>query len=204
MRVRPRPPSAARERILKTAHDLFYRDGIRATGIDRLIAEAQVTKVTFYRHFHSKDDLIREFLEYRHERWMSWFIEALARHGGRPSAIAAALEEWLQKPEFRGCAFINAVAEMPDGGAPVTEIARGHKEDMRRAIEQVLPPSPRRPQLASSVALAFDGAIVRAQMDGRAEEAIAGFRQVERALLTTAGGVDARRRRASGSAPART
>ena len=204
MRAKPRQRSEARERILKTAHDLFYRHGIRATGIDRVIAEAQVTKVTFYRHFPSKDDLIREFLEYRHKRWMSWFIEALARHGGRPSAIAAALEEWLQKPEFRGCAFINAVAEMPDGGASLTDIARGHKEDVRRAIEQVLPPSPRRAQLASSLALAFDGAIVRAQMDGRAAEAIAGLRQVERALLTRAGAVDARRRRAAGDAPART
>jgi AcrR family transcriptional regulator len=181
--VRPRAPSAARERILKTAHDLFYRDGVRATGIDRVIAEAQVTKVTFYRHFRSKDELIREFLEYRHQRWMSWFVDALARHGARPSAIAAALREWLQKPEFRGCAFINVVAEMPDGGPQISAIARSHKEDMRRAIEQVLPPSPRRAQIASSLALAFDGAIVRAQMDGNDEPAVAGLKAVVTALL---------------------
>src|SRR5215469_11479245 len=158
--ARPRRPSAARERILRTAHDLFYRDGIRATGIDRVIAEAGVTKVTFYRHFPSKDDLIRQFLEYRHQRWMSWFVDALARYGSRPSAIAAALQEWAQKPEFRGCAFINVVAEMPDGGSQIAAIARSHKQDMRRAIEQVLPRSPRRAHLASSLALAFDGAIV--------------------------------------------
>lgn len=179
----PRRPSAARERILRTAHDLFYRDGIRATGIDRVIAEAQVTKVTFYRHFRSKDQLIREFLEYRHQRWMSWFVDALARHGARPSAIAEALQEWVQKPEFRGCAFINVVAEMPDGGSQIATIARNHKEDMRRAIEQVLPPSPRRAQIASSLSLAFDGAIVRAQMDGTDEHAVAGLKEVARALL---------------------
>jgi AcrR family transcriptional regulator len=166
-----------------TAHDLFYRDGIRATGIDRVIAESRVTKVTFYRHFRSKDQLIREFLEYRHQRWMSWFVDALARYGGRPSAIPEALQEWMQKPEFRGCAFINVVAEMPDGGSHIAAIARNHKEDTRRAIEHVLPPSPRRAEIASSLSLAFDGAIVRAQMDGTGEQAVAGFKAVARALL---------------------
>jgi AcrR family transcriptional regulator len=183
-----RPPSAARERILGTAHDLFYRDGIRATGIDRVIAEAGVTKVTFYRHFRSKDELIREFLEYRHARWMSWFVDALTRHGARPSAIAAVLQEWVRRPEFRGCAFINAVAEMPDGGSQIAAIARNHKKDMRRAIEEVLPPLPRRAQIASSLSLAFDGAIVQAQMDGTGEQAVAGLKEVARALLKPAAG----------------
>ena len=62
----------ARERVLATALALFYRDGIRATGIDRVIAEAGVTKVTFYRHFPSKDALVVAFLESRHERWMAY------------------------------------------------------------------------------------------------------------------------------------
>jgi AcrR family transcriptional regulator len=198
-----RPPSPARARLLATAHDLFYRHGIRATGIDRVIAAARVTKVTFYRHFRSKDDLIREFLEYRHARWMSWFVDALARHGGDAAAIAPALREWLTQPDFRGCAFINAVAEIPDGGLEVAAIARRHKEDVRRAIAQVLPPSPRRAQIASSLALAFDGAIVRAQMDGDHEQAIAGLRQVERALLNPPRGSPGHRRRqpAAGGAP---
>ena len=72
----------ARERILRKAHDLFYAEGLRATGIDRVIAEAGVTKVTFYRHFPSKNDLILTYLNLRHERWMKWFTEALERHGG--------------------------------------------------------------------------------------------------------------------------
>ncbi|MBC8948429.1 hypothetical protein Xets_01100 [Xenorhabdus sp. TS4] len=69
--------SKARERILKTAHMLFYRDGIRATGIDRIIKESEVTKVTFYRHFPSKNDLILAFLDYRHELWIQWFKKSL-------------------------------------------------------------------------------------------------------------------------------
>ena len=181
-----RRPSAARNRILRTAHDLFYRDGIRATGIDRVIAEARVTKVTFYRHFRSKDELIREFLEDRHQRWMSWFRDALTRYGARPSAILAAFQEWVRKPEFRGCAFINVVAEMPNGGSRIAAIARAHKDEMRLAIEQVLPQSPRRAKIASSLSLAFDGAIVRAQMDGTEEHAVAGLKEVTRALLQPA------------------
>ena len=103
----------ARERILLTAHDLFYADGIRATGIDRVIAEAGVTKVTFYRHYPSKDDLVRAFLDYRHDRWMAWFIDALARHGAREGdglfALGPALAEWFGQGGYRGCAFINTV-----------------------------------------------------------------------------------------------
>ena len=80
----PLPPGwqdlPARDRLLHTAHALFYRDGIRATGIDRVIAESGVTKVTFYRHFPSKNDLICAYLEYRHTGWMAWFGDALQRH----------------------------------------------------------------------------------------------------------------------------
>src|SRR3954468_10276705 len=81
-------------RILRAAHDLFYGDGIRATGIDRVIAESGVAKVTFYRRFPSKDDLVLAYLDFRHERWMAWFTDALARHGGHVGAIAPALAEW--------------------------------------------------------------------------------------------------------------
>ncbi len=77
------PALPARERILATAYRLFYREGIRATGIDKVIAEAGgVTKVTFYRHFPSKDALILAYLELRHQRWMDWFVDSLDRHAG--------------------------------------------------------------------------------------------------------------------------
>ena len=100
--------SSARDRILRAAHDLFYRDGVRATGIDRVIAESGVAKLTFYRHFPSKNDLIRAYLDYRHRRWMAWFSDALARHGGGADAIVVAVGEWLRDPGYRGCAFINS------------------------------------------------------------------------------------------------
>ncbi len=166
----------ARERILLTAHDLFYREGIRATGVDRLIAAAGVTKVTFYRHFPSKDDLVRTFLAYRHERWMGWFKDALARWRAAQSPpereeaplapVAFALAEWLQAPGFRGCAFINTVAELGGALPDAIAIAAAHKQDMARAICELLPRRDDAMSLAEAAALAVDGAIVRAQTEG--------------------------------------
>ena len=165
----------ARERILRVAHDLFYRDGIRATGIDRVIAEAGVTKVTFYRHYPSKNDLIRAFLEDRHTRWMTWFTEALQRHGGAGVGLAVlvpALAEWLGSADYRGCAFINAVAEQGGGLPDAADIARRHKAEMTEAIAALLPPSSGRERIALAAAVAVDGAIVRAQTDGAAQAAL--------------------------------
>lgn len=169
----------ARDRILVTAHELFYRDGIRATGVDRIIAASGVAKLTFYRHFPAKDDLVRAFLAYRHERWMAWFVDALGRHGARPGGgaapLAAAMAEWFAQPSFRGCAFINLVAEAGDSIAGAADIARRHKADMQDVIADLLPPGPRQAEKARAAAMAVDGAIVHAQMAG-AEPALVGLR----------------------------
>lgn len=166
------PTSPARERILLTAHELFYRDGIRATGIDRVIAESGVTKVTFYRHFPSKNDLIREFLEYRHRRWISGFVDALQRHGENMDALIPTLREWFDDEDFRGCAFINSVGELGGVLPAVMDISRRHKQEMTKAIFDLLPPSRHRKEDAEAVALAVDGAIVRAQFDQSPESAL--------------------------------
>ncbi|MGJ7904358.1 TetR/AcrR family transcriptional regulator [Lysobacter sp. 1R34A] len=162
----PAPPLPARERILHTAHDLFYLEGIRATGIDRVIADSGVTKVTLYRHFPSKDALILAFLQYRHERWMTWFDAALRRHGGAPghgaAALVPALAEWFAHPHFRGCAFINAVAEIGPVLPEANECARRHKRELAERIAALLPESADRDLRAAAIAQAFDGAIVRA------------------------------------------
>ena len=162
------PP--ARDRILLTAHALFYADGIRATGIDKVIAESGVTKVTFYRHFPSKNQLVLAFLEHRHERWTAWFLEALQRHGAaRGKGVAAlcpALHEWFTDPGYRGCAFLNSVGELGAALPEVVAIAHAHKQGMTDAIEALLPPSRQRAIDAQALALAVDGAILRAQFDG--------------------------------------
>lgn len=157
----------ARERLLYTAHRLFYREGIRATGIDKVIAESGVTKVTFYRHFPSKNDLVCAYLEMRHALWMAWFADALARHGKAGTglvALAPALGEWFTREDFRGCAFINSVSELGDTVPEVNAIARRHKQDMTDLLAMLLPPSATQAQDAQALALVVEGAIVRVQL----------------------------------------
>ena len=193
----------ARERILLTAHDLFYADGIRATGIDRVIAASGVTKVTFYRHFPSKDDLVRAFLDHRHARWMAWFVDALGRRGAHERAsdagalllLADVMAEWFADPAFRGCAFINAVAEVGGSVEGAAERAREHKREMVEVIAGLLPAaSPARMVLAQAAALGVDGAIVKAQMGGAAlaREAVDDLRRLLEALAATSRSAAAR------------
>ena len=159
----------ARERILLTAHDLFYQNGIRATGVDKVIAAAGVTKVTFYRHFPSKNRLIEAFLDYRHQRWMDWFKDAIKRHtkGGEKqlTVLLPVMEEWFTNPIFRGCAFINTTAELADSFPDAVDICRSHKRDMVAAIATLLPKNALQMSLANAAAIAVDGAIIRSQLE---------------------------------------
>jgi AcrR family transcriptional regulator len=173
----------ARERILMTAHDLFYREGVRATGVDRVIAESGVAKLTFYRHFPSKSDLIREYLERRHRNWMAWFVDALQRRGASSMAIVPALAEWFGDAHFRGCAFINGVGELGGAMPEVVAITQRHKQEMTAVIAKLLEPSRRRARDAQAIALAIDGAIVRAQFDQNPDAALSALDQIVRSLL---------------------
>ena len=175
----PVPP---RERILQTAHTLFYRDGIRATGIDRIIAEATVTKVTFYRHFPSKNDLIRAFLEHRHQLWIQWFGQTLTQYGGKLDALLPTLTKWFHRDDFRGCAFINSVGELGAVLPDVMDISRRHKTDMTVLIAALLPSSKTRMKIAQALALAVDGAIFRAQLDETPEAALKALGTLLKAL----------------------
>lgn len=158
------PPPPARERILATASRLFYQEGLRATGIDRIIAESGVAKMSFYRHFPSKADLVRAFLEARHRAWMAWFAEAVEKRVASQgfAALAGALGEWFAQPDFRGCAFINTVAE---AGADYPQAVE-HKRELAAFVEALAKrlglPSPDR--LAAKAMIVIEGAIVRAQM----------------------------------------
>ncbi|MDD3609892.1 MAG: TetR/AcrR family transcriptional regulator [Halothiobacillaceae bacterium] len=168
--LQPNTALPARQRILVTAHELFYRDGIRATGIDRVIAESGVTKVTFYRHFPSKNDLVLAYLEHRHRLWMDWLSEALDRHAlpsgsTLTSRLIGAFKEWFESESYRGCAFINAVVELEASVPEVARIAIRHKNELIELIAGQLPPTPERHERALAIAVALDGAIVRAQME---------------------------------------
>jgi AcrR family transcriptional regulator len=148
-----------------------------------------VTKVTFYRHFSSKNDLIVAYLEYRHDRWMAWFTAALRRNGATLRALVPTMAEWFRSPEYRGCAFINSVSEIAPALPQVTEITRRHKDDMQQAIAALLPRGSRRATLARALALAVDGAIVQAQFRSDTGAVIRDLRQ---AVTAIAGGARVR------------
>lgn len=186
-KTKTKSAAPARERILEAARRLFYRNGIRATGIDAIIAEAGVAKMSFYNNFPSKDDLVRAFLAARHESWMAAFSGRMERHIEERglAALAFALDEWFAEPDFRGCAFINTVAEF----GQEFEGAMRHKvelEDYVRGIATRLGLSaPER--VAGEAMIVIEGAIVRAQMgfrDGLRDQAISLLQSIERSART--------------------
>ncbi|MET8232802.1 TetR/AcrR family transcriptional regulator [Micromonospora sp. NPDC005298] len=123
-------PSEARQRLLATATRIFYAEGIHSVGVDRIIAEAKVTRATFYRHFPSKEDLILAYLREVHEMERGRVDAAIAAN---PSAvdplleIAGSIAQHIQSPGFRGCAFLNAAAEYPDTDNPVRQEIIAHR-----------------------------------------------------------------------------
>jgi AcrR family transcriptional regulator len=117
---------SGRERVLETAYALFSRHGTRAVGVDRIIAESGVAKMTLYRNFASKDELILAFLARREERWTrEWLQATVERRAEAPAqrllAIFDTFAEWFARDDFEGCAFINVMLEMDDPGSPVRQ-----------------------------------------------------------------------------------
>jgi AcrR family transcriptional regulator len=169
--------SAARQRILETADRLFYQDGIRAVGIDRIVAEAGVAKMTLYAYFPSKDDLIVAVLQYREAKVLEFFRSAMARSAKRPTdtlrAFFAALKEWYESPGFRGCAFQNAAVELADPGHAGAQFVRDHKRRfadlLRGCVEESAGKSAAK--LAPAIALLVEGAILTAVIHGTPEAA---------------------------------
>lgn len=176
----------SRERILVAAHALFYKEGIRATGIDKIIEQAPVSKLTFYRQYASKDDLIRAYLDFRHEKWISWFQTSLEQARGAGllpvDALVSTLRDWFSSPDFRGCAFLNAAAELGSSDPKILETVRQHKQDMSSVLDKVFEGDA--VSVGRLLALVIDGAIVHAQMGQPIDEVMENFKaSVEGILL---------------------
>jgi AcrR family transcriptional regulator len=163
----------AREKILSTASKLFYRHGINSVGVDEIVRRSGVTKMTLYKHFPSKDILATNCLEAIHQQWRSWFLDRVQVHGApvktskeRILVIFDVLEEWFQSPGFRGCPFINTVAEIGDRNHPTRKAAVAFKEKLLETIEGFLSSSggKRAEDLGIQLLMLIDGAIVRAVM----------------------------------------
>jgi AcrR family transcriptional regulator len=113
-----------RWRILSTAYDLFCRQGVQAIGIDRIVAEAGVAKMTLYRHFRSKDALVVAVLDLREELWINRWVIAESRSraetpGGRLLVIFEMFDDWFRRADYEGCLFNNTLLEDHDVASQV-------------------------------------------------------------------------------------
>jgi AcrR family transcriptional regulator len=189
--------SAARERILETAYELFSRRGTRAVGVDTIIAESGVAKMTLYRNFTSKDDLILEFLRRRDERWTrAWLQGEVARRADTPGermlAIFDVFGEWFAREDFEGCSFINVMLELDDRESRVRQACVVHLAAIRGFVRQLAEeagvPSDDADHVAAQWHILMKGSIVAAAEGDR--DAAARARELGGLLLAHRGVLD--------------
>ncbi|MDT7627444.1 MAG: hypothetical protein QOF99_8345, partial [Pseudonocardiales bacterium] len=133
---------SGRERVERAAYDLFSRRGVRAVGVDTVISEANVAKMTLYRNFDSKDELILAFLRRRELLWTNGWVRAEAtRRGSTPTerllAIFEIFDEWFHEPDFEGCAFITTMLEFADRDSSVRQASVAHLAEIRGFLREL-------------------------------------------------------------------
>jgi AcrR family transcriptional regulator len=134
-------PSHGRERILRAAYDLFSRNGLRATGIDAIILSAGIARMTFYRHFNSKNDLVLAFLDEHEQRWtIGWLKkEVLQRHADPKARLLGVFDlfhEWFHQRRFSGCPFIRTLLEA-EHASSIHRAAAKHLVNVRSFVEDL-------------------------------------------------------------------
>lgn len=170
------PKKRARGPLLDAAARLFYAQGVGATGIDAITAEAGVAKKSLYNNFASKADLVAAYLEARHEEWLDLYRARAEAAAGAREQVLAIFDAYVDhanfayKHGFRGCGLLNAAAELP-AGSPGRLAVRRHKEEVEallaRHLEELLPgQDERRAGLAAHLAFLLEGAMVRAGLEG--------------------------------------
>lgn len=187
----PSMATSRRDHLLDTALDLFYRHGFHATGIDRILAESGCAKMTLYKHFRSKDELIVAALERRDERFRAWFVREVEGRAKAPrerlAAVFDVLEAWFRGPGFSGCMFINASAEFAGADNPVHAVAAEHKRRMFAYLRNLARAAGAADadRLAGELMLLKEGAIVLAHVAGD-KDAAARARAAAETLLARA------------------
>jgi len=135
-------PASARERIDRTAYELFSRHGIRAVGVDTISARSGVAKMTLYRYYPSKEDLALAFLRRREELWTrSWLQQEVERRAHAPAerllAVFDVFDKWFRRSDFEGCSFVKALLEHGERRHPVRKAAQAHIGTIRAFLRQV-------------------------------------------------------------------
>ncbi|HVV10964.1 TetR/AcrR family transcriptional regulator [Amycolatopsis sp.] len=182
----------AAERVLEVAGKLFYANGIHAVGVDSIAAAAGVTKKTLYDRFGAKETLVAEYLRRRDERWRAHVLAVVA-HGARtapvrrPLLVFDALEQWMATENSRGCGFVNAHAELPDGEHPGREAIKAQKEWMLGYLRELAEAAGLRSagKLAESLFILLEGATVAASLNV-VPWAVASAKRIAKQLLESA------------------
>ncbi len=170
MTTTPARTSAARDRVVQAAFALFYAHGIRAVGVDRIIAESGVAKATFYKHFPAKDDLVVAYLDRVDGIWTGQLRAAAAAAGPAPEdrlvGLFDALRTACRRDGYRGCAFINAAAES-EPGTPVHDRTVRHKEAVLAWVTELAGEAGAAdpPGLARALTLLLDGGLASGSLD---------------------------------------
>ena len=163
--------SEARERLLRTASELFYADGIHSVGVDRILEAASVTRATFYRHFPGKEDLVQAYLEREDSQLRGAFagMEGLTPEQQLEGAILGIADD-ISRNHTRGCPFINASAEYPDAASPIRQVIKGHRDWFRSTLQGALERAGREDaaERAGALVLLRDAALVGGYLDGPA------------------------------------
>jgi AcrR family transcriptional regulator len=184
--------SPKRDHLVATALVLFNRDGFHATGIDKILAEAGVAKMTLYKHFKSKDELILAVLRRRDEEFRNWFMRAVEARAKTPRArllaVFDAIAEWFDGRDFSGCMFINASAEFAEADDPIHGAAAEHKRLILGYLREQAEAAGAddASTLAMELMLLMEGAIVMAYVAGETDSA-ARAKAAARTLLKAAG-----------------
>lgn len=186
------PPPDKRQHLIATAYERFKRDGFHAVGVDRIIAEADVAKMTLYRHFPSKDDLIVAVLDRRAERFEKQLARLAVAPGSARDRILAIFTwyaRWVRRADFHGCIFAHAIAEYGGADSPVFRRAAAQKQALRRHMGAILRaelPARRADKLAGALLILIEGATLLAQME-EGERAIAIARDAAVTLVAAEG-----------------
>jgi len=172
----------ARDKLLRSAADLFYRDGVTATGIDAVTERAGVAKQSLYNNFKSKADLVSCYLTARHAEWLEIYERRLANASNPIGSILAVFDAYHDHAEFayergfRGCGLLNAAAEFPSGDAGRNAV-RVHKEEVEQILVEhlsaLLPNDPNRgAMVARHLSYLLEGAMSRAGLEGQSHRLI--------------------------------
>ncbi|GAA4698800.1 TetR/AcrR family transcriptional regulator [Streptomyces youssoufiensis] len=158
-----------RERILDAAEELFQREGIRRVGVQAIAERAETTKMAIYRHFETKDALVAEWLRIVAADYQAAFDRVEVEHPDRPReqilGLARFIAEGLPSLSYRGCPFINSLAELPDRAHPARQVIEEHKARQTRRLVGMCAEAglPDPEQVAAEITFALEGAQVSMQ-----------------------------------------